>query len=207
MKKILSLAFAAALALPLMARAAVLAVRGMGNALPAEFARKGTAFSIKLKTSSAFITLLDSVPAHQREGINGNVASAPIQAAPAALAAAAIPPGKDIAPKFSDPVRVGVILKLVSDVYYGKPLQFPKDGTVFDNREGLLPAKPAGYYREYTVLPPPGSPMTVSIGGRTFAISPPQGTRGAERLIIGGGEVLYYSPDHYRTFIQLQVLR
>ena len=56
-------------------------------------------------------------------------------------------------------------------------------------------------------LSPNGSPSTVTVGDRTFQISPPQGHRGAERLIIGGGEILYYSPDHYTTFIQLQVIR
>lgn len=124
----------------------------------------------------------------------------------AEVAVAAIRPGKDISPKISDPGRVRAILELVAAVYAGRPLPFPKDGTVFQNREGLLPSKPSGYYREYTFLPPPGSPSTVTVGGRTFSIDPPQGRRGAERLIIGGGEVLYYSPDHYKTFIQLEVL-
>lgn len=118
-----------------------------------------------------------------------------------------IEPAKDIEPKFSDPVRVGVLLKIIENVYYGRPLQFPKDGTVFLNKEGRLPPKNNGYYREYTVLPPEGTTSHLTVGDREFEISPPQGHRGAERLIIGGGEVLYYTPDHYRTFIQLQVLR
>ena len=139
------------------------------------------------------------------------VAGAPVQVPGQAEAsvpeASAIAPGKDLSPKFSDPVRVQIILKIVSAVYNGSPLPFPKDGVVFDNREGRLPAKPSGYYHEYTVLPPEGSTMTLTVGDQTFQISPPQGHRGAERLIIGGGQVLYYSPDHYRTFLQLQVIR
>ena len=119
----------------------------------------------------------------------------------------AVPPGKDIAPVFSDPSRVSVLLDIVSRVYHRLPLPFPKDGTVFANREGRLPPQANGYYREYTVLPPAGSPSVISVGDRTFRISPPQGHRGAERLIIGGEEFLYYTPDHYRTFIQLTVLR
>lgn len=124
-----------------------------------------------------------------------------------ALAEKAILPGTGIAPQFSDPGRVKLILKTVESVYYGAPLPFPKDGAVFENRQSRLPAQPKGYYREYTLLPPPGSPSTITVGGRRFVIDPPQGRRGAERLIIGGGEVLYYSPDHYTTFLLLQVLR
>jgi len=89
-----------------------------------------------------------------------------------------------------------------------RPLPFPwKDGTVFSNNEGGLPRMPQGYYREYTVLPPTGSPMVVTVGDRTFEISPPRGHRGAERIIIGGGEIVYYTPDHYKTFIELQIVR
>ena len=34
----------------------------------------------------------------------------------------------------------------------GGPFPYEKDGTVFFNRERLLPVKPRGYYREYTCL-------------------------------------------------------
>jgi len=117
-------------------------------------------------------------------------------------------PGKDILPKFSDNGRVSLILSIIEAVYYGRPLPFPwKDGSVFTNVQRVLPPKPENYYREYTLLPPPGSPMTVTVGDRTFRISPPQGHRGAERIIIGGGEIVYYTPDHYKTFIELQIVR
>ncbi|MBI5244961.1 MAG: hypothetical protein HY922_14940 [Elusimicrobia bacterium] len=189
---------------------AVIVVLGL-----AAVARRGTASSVSTDDSSAFGSLLNSVPAGQREDISGGVGIDLIEAGPVDIpgasteepSAKAIPPGKDLLPKFSDRIRVDIILKIVAAVYNGAPLPFPKDGVVFENREGRLPAKPKGYYREYTVLPPKGSPMTVTVGDRTFQISPPQGHRGAERLIIGGGEVLYYSPDHYRTFIELQVIR
>jgi guanyl-specific ribonuclease Sa len=118
-----------------------------------------------------------------------------------------IEPGRDLEPKFSDPNRVRTILKLIEDVYYGRPLQYPKDGTVFQNKEGRLPSKPKGFYREYTVMPPKGSPSRITVGDRVFNIQPAGGSRGAERLIIGGGSLAYYSPDHYKTFIPLVVLR
>ncbi|MFH1619183.1 MAG: ribonuclease domain-containing protein [bacterium] len=118
-----------------------------------------------------------------------------------------VPPGNDISPYLDDPGRVTVILKLLSDIYYHQPLQFPQDGTVFNNREGLLPPQPAGYYREYTVLAPKGSPSVINMGGQTYHVPPSTGARGTERLVIGGGEKLYYTPDHYRNFIEFTVLR
>ncbi len=64
----------------------------------------------------------------------------------------------------------------------GGPFAYAKDGAVFGNRERLLPRKPHGYYREYTV-PTPGSP-----------------NRGARRIVAGGGGERYYTEDHYGSF-------
>lgn len=157
-----------------------------------------------MKKSLLALLLLLPLPAAASALSSAGLAASPELAS---LAEKAILPGTGIAPRFSDPGRVELILKTVAAVYYGTPLPFPKDGVVFENRQSRLPAKPKGYYREYTLLPKPGSPSTVTVGDRTFVISPPQGRRGAERLVIGGGEVLYYSPDHYTTFIALEVLR
>ncbi len=68
----------------------------------------------------------------------------------------------------------------------GGPFPYAKDGSVFFNREGLLPKAPRGYYREYTV-PTPG----VS-------------NRGARRIVRGGEGELYYTPDHYRSFRRIR---
>ncbi|MDI1464902.1 ribonuclease domain-containing protein [Catellatospora sp. KI3] len=67
----------------------------------------------------------------------------------------------------------------------GGPYPYRKDGTVFANQEGLLPARPNGYYREFTV-PTPGSP-----------------DRGARRVIAGRDGDLYYTSDHYESFRQI----
>ncbi len=69
----------------------------------------------------------------------------------------------------------------------GGPFPYSKDGTVFGNRERLLPAQPRGYYREYTVKTP---------GSRD---------RGARRIVCGGKpptqpEACYYTSDHYASF-------
>ena len=67
-------------------------------------------------------------------------------------------------------------------VQVGGPFPYSKDGAVFGNRERLLPRKPRGYYREFTV-PTPGSH-----------------NRGSRRLIAGRGGEYYYTDDHYRRF-------
>ena len=73
----------------------------------------------------------------------------------------------------------------------GGPFPYRQDGTTFHNREGLLPARPRGYYREYTVD------------------TPGLDHRGPRRVVTGGDppEVYYYTEDHYRSFIELEVER
>jgi ribonuclease T1 len=77
---------------------------------------------------------------------------------------------------------IGEVLKLIDA---GGPFPNEQDGTVFSNREGLLPSQPSGYYHEYTV-PTPGSP-----------------DRGARRLVTGQGGEVHYTSDHYRSFTQI----
>jgi ribonuclease T1 len=68
----------------------------------------------------------------------------------------------------------------------GGPFPFEKDGTVFGNRERLLPREKRGYWREYTVKTP---------GLRH---------RGARRIVCGGPpkvpHACYYTADHYASF-------
>ena len=68
----------------------------------------------------------------------------------------------------------------------GGPFPYRQDGTIFRNREKRLTLAPVGYYREYTV-PTPGSP-----------------NRGARRLVTGQGNEIYYTGDHYRSFVRVQ---
>jgi len=68
----------------------------------------------------------------------------------------------------------------------GGPFPYARDGTVFGNRERLLPRRAGGYYREYTVRTP---------GARD---------RGARRIVSGGGGEYFYTPDHYRTFRRIR---
>ncbi|MGW3209708.1 ribonuclease domain-containing protein [Streptomyces sp. NPDC001135] len=65
----------------------------------------------------------------------------------------------------------------------GGPFPYSQDGTVFTNKEGVLPSQQSGYYHEYTVVTP-GSP-----------------TRGARRVVTGEeSQEDYYTSDHYATF-------
>jgi ribonuclease T1 len=69
----------------------------------------------------------------------------------------------------------------------GGPFPYTKDGTVFGNRERLLPREKRGYYREYTVKTP---------GAKN---------RGARRIVCGGEkpaapDACYYTADHYASF-------
>ena len=72
----------------------------------------------------------------------------------------------------------------------GGPFPYAKDGTVFGNRERLLPSRPRGHYREYTVK------------------TPRSRDRGARRIVCGGErpaepEVCYYTADHYASFARI----
>ena len=72
----------------------------------------------------------------------------------------------------------------------GGPFPYDKDGSVFGNRERLLPAQARGHYREYTVKTP---------GSRD---------RGARRIVCGGRqpsapEACFYTGDHYASFARI----
>lgn len=77
------------------------------------------------------------------------------------------------------------LVEVLRQIEKGGPFRYEKDGSVFGNREKLLPSHPRGYYREYTV-PTPGAK-----------------NRGARRVVQGRGGETYYTRDHYRTFLRL----
>jgi ribonuclease T1 len=96
----------------------------------------------------------------------------------------ATPPGTATVARADLPVQGREVL---AQIEKGGPFRYDKDGTVFGNRERLLPRQKRGYYREYTV-PTPGL-----------------GHRGARRIVCGGEEprtpqACYYTEDHYASF-------
>lgn len=68
----------------------------------------------------------------------------------------------------------------------GGPFPHDRDGVTFENREGILPDHPRGYYREYTVE------------------TPGSDDRGARRVVTGSSEEYYWTEDHYASFERIQ---
>jgi len=67
----------------------------------------------------------------------------------------------------------------------GEANRHRNDGTTFQNREGRLPKKSSGYYKEY-VHPTPG-----------------ESGPGPQRIILGKEGEIWYTPDHYKTFMEI----
>ncbi len=62
------------------------------------------------------------------------------------------------------------------------PFPYDQDGSTFNNREGILPQQPRGFYAEYTV------------------ITPDSDDRGARRIVAGDDGSRFYTSDHYSSF-------
>jgi ribonuclease T1 len=85
------------------------------------------------------------------------------------------------------PAQAKTMMTLIEQ---GGPFKYDKDGTVFGNREKILPARQRGYYREYTVK------------------TPGERSRGARRIVCGGQQprapdACFYTDDHYGSFRQI----
>jgi guanyl-specific ribonuclease Sa len=66
--------------------------------------------------------------------------------------------------------------------------KFPhrNDGSIFKSLEGLLPKQNAGYYNEF---------VHPTLGGKG---------PGAMRIVTGQGGEMWFTPDHYKTFIPIR---
>lgn len=84
------------------------------------------------------------------------------------------------------PPQVAQVWQLIQ---HGGPFRYRQDGAVFGNRGGRLPPRPSGFYREYTV-PTPG-----------------EHDRGPRRLVTGGTAELYYTGNHYASFVAVDPRR
>ena len=67
----------------------------------------------------------------------------------------------------------------------GGPFPYAADGGTFENRERLLPLRPSGTYREYTVE------------------TPGSADRGPRRIIMAATGEAYWTPDHYASFFRI----
>lgn len=113
-------------------------------------------------------------------GCGGSSSKGSAASSSSASASASKPAGMGTIAEASLPAEARDVVKRIDD---GGTFQYRQDGVTFQNREGRLPAKPLGYYREYTVSTPGAA------------------DRGARRLILGRKGELYYTPDHYGSFV------
>lgn len=77
------------------------------------------------------------------------------------------------------PSQAGDTLELIDT---DGPFPYDQDDGVFQNREGILPSRYDGYYREYSVE------------------TPGSDDRGARRIVTGADGEIYYTEDHYESF-------
>jgi ribonuclease T1 len=70
-------------------------------------------------------------------------------------------------------------------IEHNGPFPHRQDGVTFENREGHLPSRRSGYYKEYTVD------------------TPGAGDRGARRIVAGAGGERYWTDDHYDSFASI----
>ncbi|MFE0193988.1 ribonuclease domain-containing protein [Streptomyces sp. NPDC059008] len=138
-------------------------------------------------------------PRITRIGAASALASALLLGGTAVAATPSVATARPAAPYAATAHATAVHVQAVGDICYSKlpsqahetldlidkggPFPYPQDGTVFSNREGVLPAQSSGYYHEYTVVTP-GSP-----------------DRGARRIVTGEKQHEdYYTADHYKSF-------
>ncbi|GAB2814350.1 guanyl-specific ribonuclease [Lentzea nigeriaca] len=105
--------------------------------------------------------------------------------------------GKATVPGADSGLEIKSLSKLPAEAYAtwkliesNGPFPYPRnDGVTFENREKRLPQQKSGYYKEYTV-PTPGS-----------------SDRGARRLITGSEREVFYTGDHYSSFVVVDVTK
>lgn len=127
--------------------------------------------------------------ARMRPFLSALLAACLLAAGAAAGAGAALPPAEIQAQALPAEART-----VLARIKAGGPFAYAKDGSVFGNREKLLPQRKRGYYREYTVKTPAAS------------------DRGARRIVAGSGDTgdvrtsgeYYYSDDHYNSFRRIR---
>ncbi|MEZ4618113.1 MAG: ribonuclease domain-containing protein [Caldilineaceae bacterium] len=163
-------------------------------AVPTEPAVEEAATSVATDETAVDQEEAPEQPSTATASATASPTTVPSTATPQPSATATTPPKPTAAP--TNPPRAGppgmpVInydelpreaLETIILIGEGGPFPYDRDGITFQNREGLLPNKPRGYYSEYTVVTP---------GSRD---------RGARRIIAGEDGEIYYTDDHYESF-------
>jgi ribonuclease T1 len=112
----------------------------------------------------------------------GPVPVAPVPGPAEVSGPAAVPANPSGLPAMSASALPAEARRTLALIRQGGPYSYSQDDQTFGNFERILPRKPSGYYREYTV-PTPG-----------------ESDRGARRIVAGGGGEKYYTQDHYDSF-------
>lgn len=132
-------------------------------------------------------------------------------AKPPCVPSQALTPGTAFVPRVSDERRIRAINDLLAKLAVCTPLPYKNDGIIHSDIHATLPTKPAGFYKEYTLIIPGrktgDGPEAVKIGDQTFMTGEVLSPRGPERLMIGDNREVYYTPDHYKTFVRLNIAR
>ncbi len=127
--------------------------------------------------------LASSLGLHRPAGRHGQPgpATAPAPTRPLVAPGSSLqpPPGMATIALADLPPEARETLALIAD---GGPYPYRQDGAVFENRERLLPGRPTGHYREFTV------------------VTPGAGDRGARRIVTGADGERYWTDDHYDSF-------
>lgn len=90
---------------------------------------------------------------------------------------------------FNDPAVADGVNATLDRIQAGSRHPYTQDGTVFRNRDELLPLRRNNYYHEYTVE------------------TPGAGNRGTRRIVVGEQGEVYYSHEHYRDFNRIDPRR
>jgi ribonuclease T1 len=120
----------------------------------------------------------------------GPVTPSPTPIAPSALPSRPPSRSPDIADLdlswIEDPDERAAVVQVATAIDRGGPFAYRRDGVVFENREQRLPAHDRCYWHEYTVPTPDDS------------------DRGARRLVAGQQREIYYTRNHYRSFVAVR---
>ncbi|WP_400159821.1 ribonuclease domain-containing protein [Arthrobacter sp. BPSS-3] len=129
-----------------------------------------------LLTLAVLVLVVAGIP---RTGDSPGSATSPAHTSAAASAGVANPSRLPEVKVSELPAEARQVLVLIAR---GGPYPYSRDNITFGNFERVLPQKPSGYYREFTV-PTPG-----------------ESDRGARRIIAGDAGEKYYTADHYSSF-------
>jgi ribonuclease T1 len=113
-------------------------------------------------------------------------ASPPETTGPAAGQTADAEPKDDLDLRHVPHVERAAVREVAALMQKDGPFPYTKDGSTFLNLEKRLPQRQKGFWREYTV-PTKGSH-----------------SRGARRIVAGKDESMYYTNDHYDSFVLIR---